>query len=258
MTAATSRPQIPPSRYEDRLAAAQALAAGRGIAGLLLGVGADLRYLTGYAAMPLERLTMLVLPAAGRPTLVAPRLEAMRAAASSAAAAGLVEVVAWDETDDAHAIAASILERSDAARGARARRGRVLVSAGLWAMHVLALQRALPERRFGLATEVLRDLRMAKDADEVVLLRLAAQAADRALAAVAAGRLVGRTEAEVSREIRDRLVAEGHDEASFAIVGSGPNSASPHHEPGERRIAAGEPVVLDIGGTLGGYGSDVT
>jgi Xaa-Pro aminopeptidase len=99
---------------------------------------------------------------------------------------------------------------------------------------------------------------MAKDADEITLLRLAAQAADRALAGIAAGPLIGRTEIEVSREIRDRLMAEGHDDAGFAIVASGPNSASPHHEPGERRLAAGEPVVLDIGGSLGGYQSDTT
>jgi Xaa-Pro aminopeptidase len=248
-----ARPTIAAGRYRDRMAAAQDLANRRGVAGLLVGVGADLRYLTGYAAMPLERLTMLVLPATGRATLVAPRLEAMRAAASPAAAAGFVDLVAWEETDDAHAIAASRLLTGPAAQP-----HRVLVSGGLPALHVLALQRALPGRAFGLATEVLGDLRMAKDDDEAVLLRLAAQAADRALASVAAGHLVGRTEAEVSREIRDRLVSEGHDEASFAIVGSGPNAASPHHEPGERRIAAGEAVVLDIGGPLGGYGSDVT
>ena len=60
------------------------------------------------------------------------------------------------------------------------------------------------------------------------------------------------------REVRERLIAEGHDEAQFAIVGSGPNSASPHHEASDRVIQAGEPIVLDIGGTLGGYGSDIT
>jgi Xaa-Pro aminopeptidase len=62
----------------------------------------------------------------------------------------------------------------------------------------------------------------------------------------------------VAREVRERLVAEGHDAADFAIVGSGPNSASPHHDAGERVIGAGEPIVLDIGGPLGGYGSDTT
>ena len=97
-----------------------------------------------------------------------------------------------------------------------------------------------------------------KDADEIDLLTAAAHAADRVVAQIAAGRLVGRTEADVAREVRERLIAEGHDEAHFAIVGSGPNSASPHHEASERVIAAGEPIVLDIGGTINGYGSDIT
>jgi Xaa-Pro aminopeptidase len=105
---------------------------------------------------------------------------------------------------------------------------------------------------------VFRRLRAIKDADEIRLLRQAAEAADRVITAVASGRLLGRTEAEVSREVRQRLMDEGHDTAEFAIVGSGPNSASPHHEPGDRVIGPDEPIVLDIGGTLEGYASDVT
>jgi Xaa-Pro aminopeptidase len=99
---------------------------------------------------------------------------------------------------------------------------------------------------------------MAKDAEEVALLRLAAEAADRVIVQISHGRLIGRSEAEVSREVRERLVTEGHELAEFAIVGSGPNSASPHHEASDRLIQAGEPIVLDIGGTLDGYGSDTT
>jgi Xaa-Pro aminopeptidase len=99
---------------------------------------------------------------------------------------------------------------------------------------------------------------MIKDADEIALLRLAAQAADRVVAQIASGRLVGRTEADVAAEVRERLLAEGHEEAHFAIVASGPNSASPHHDASDRVIGPGEPIVLDIGGTLSGYGSDIT
>ena len=256
----TARPVIPAARHGERLARATTATTARGVSALLIGVGADLRYLTGYAAMPLERLTMLVVPGGGanggRPFLVAPRLEAMRAAACPAAASGFVDVLAWDETDDAHALVAhELATRAGSGEGPD---GPALVSSSLWAMHVLALQRVLPGRAFGLATEVLRDLRMAKDPDEIALLRLAAEAADRAMLGIAAGPLIGRTEHDVSREIRDRLIAEGHDDAGFAIVASGPNGASPHHEPGERRLQAGEPVVLDIGGTLGGYASDTT
>jgi Xaa-Pro aminopeptidase len=128
----------------------------------------------------------------------------------------------------------------------------------LWASHVLALQAALPEAVFGLASKVLRKLRMTKDADEIDLLRQAARAADRVVEAIAAGPLVGRTEEDVAREVRERLLDEGHEVAAFAIVGSGPNSASPHHGASGRLIQAGEPIVLDIGGALGGYGSDIT
>ena len=231
-----------------RLERAQAALGRSGDAALLVGIGPDLRYLTGHTAHPLERLTMLVLPAEGPITLVAPRLEAMAAAISPAAAAGLLSINAWDETDDPYRLVA---DRIAAA-------GRILVDGGLWAVHLLALQRALPGREFGLAREVLRDLRMVKDTYEIDALRAAAHAADRVVTQIAAGRLVGRTEASVSREVRERLVAEGHEAASFAIVASGPNGASPHHEASDRIIQPGEPIVLDIGGTLGGYGSDIT
>jgi Xaa-Pro aminopeptidase len=200
---------------------------------------------------------MLVLPAAGAAALIVPRLEAMAAAASPAAEAGLVEVVSWDETDDPYVLVAGRLAAAAGESGVDPT-ARLLVDPGLPALHLLALQRTLPGRALGLATEVTRSLRMAKGADEIELLRRAAHAADRVVAQIAGGRLVGRMEADVSAEVRERLVAEGHEAASFAIVASGPNSASPHHAAGERVIRAGDPIVLDIGGTLDGYGSDIT
>jgi Xaa-Pro aminopeptidase len=242
------RPLVPASRFADRLARAADATGKAGLAAMLVGVGSDLRYLTGYEAMPLERLTLLVLVPGRDPFIVVPRLE------RGAAEAGLrtpVDIVTWDETEDPYAEAVAGI---GAVHGAH-----VAVSDTMLAMHVLRLQAALGQRvHTELASPVLRELRMIKDADEVALLRLAAHAADRVVAQIAAGRLVGRTEADVAREVRERLIAEGHDEAHFAIVGSGPNSASPHHEASERVIQAGEPIVLDIGGTLGGYASDVT
>ena len=239
--------------YGARLDRARDALAGGGDAALLLGLGADLRYLTGYNAHALERLTMLVLKPGGRTVLVAPRLEAMAAEACPAAIDGDVDVVAWDETDDPYALVA---ERVRA--GGVGASSRLLVDAALPARHLLALELALPGCAVGLATDVLGPLRSVKDAWEIGRLRAAAHAADRVVAQIAAGRLVGRTEAEVSREVRDRLVTEGHQVASFAIVASGPNGASPHHEASDRRIEPGDPIVLDIGGTLDGYGSDIT
>ena len=246
MTAAGTRPVIAAQRYADRLVRAGEAAARGGLDALLIGVGSDLRYLTGYEAMPLERLTMLVVGPGRVPFIVVPRLE------RGAAEAGLrtaVEIRTWDETDDAYALSVADLPAAP----------RVAVSDTMLAMHLLRLQQALgAAARFDLASTVLRELRMVKDPDEIALLRLAAQAADRVVAQIAAGRLVGRTEADVAREVRARLIAQGHEAAHYAIVASGPNSASPHHDASDRVIQAGEPIVLDIGGTLSGYGSDIT
>jgi Xaa-Pro aminopeptidase len=249
---------MPAERYLERIAAARREAARAGLDALLIGVGADLRYLAGYEALPLERLTLLVLPSApGAPaTLVAPRLEATPARTCPAAVAGALEVATWEETEDPMALVAG---RLSAASGRPAGElGAMAVSDGLRAAFVLGLQRVLPSAAFSVSSAVLRTLRMRKDPDEVALLRRAAHAADRVIAAVAHGPLVGRTEADVAREIRDRLVAEGHDHAEFWIVASGPNSASPHHDPGGRVIGGGEAIVIDIGGALAGYGSDIT
>jgi len=240
--------------HAGRLARAQDGLVRSGTDALLLGVGPDLVYLSGHRALLSERLTALVVPASAAPVLLAPRLEAMAAADSSAARAGAVEVMAWDETDDPYRLIAERLAGETRERT----ESRLLVNGDFWSRHLLALQAVLPRSSFGLSDEVLGELRVVKEPAEVELLRRAAHAADRVVAQIAAGPLVGRTEADVSREIRQRLVDEGHEAASFAIVGSGPNSASPHHEPGERRIGSGDPVVLDIGGTLGGYGSDIT
>lgn len=251
-------PAIPAGRYAGRLAAARDAGAAAGLDALLVGVGADLQYLAGYSAHPLERITLLVIPTrAGAPmTLVAPRLEATPARSCPAVAGGALAVATWEETQDPMELIARLV--SEAVGCPPSDVGAVAVSDGLRAAFLLGLQRVLPSARFSLASAVLRDLRMRKDDDEVTLLRRAAQAADRVVLAVASGPLVGRTEADVAREVRDRLVDEGHDLASFWIVASGPNSASPHHDPGERVICAGEPIVIDIGGTIGGYGSDIT
>ncbi|MGH9190743.1 MAG: M24 family metallopeptidase [Acidimicrobiales bacterium] len=217
-----------------------------GIDVLLLSVGADLPWLTGYTAMPLERLTMLVLPSNGEATLVVPRLEGPRVQARPE----LFSIEPWDETDDPVAAVAALVGL----------RSHLAVSDRTWATFVLALQAVLPGRRWSDASLVTAPLRARKDPDEIAALRRASAAADRVAAQLVGGEigLIGRTEAEVSRDLGERLLAEGHDRVNFAIVGSGPNSASPHHEAGARRIASGEAVVCDFGGTLDGYCSDIT
>jgi Xaa-Pro aminopeptidase len=216
-----------------------------------LSVGPDLPYLTGYEAMPLERLTMLVLPRDGDATLVVPRLEAPRVVERP----DVFRLRPWDETDDPIAVVAAL------AAGA----ATVAVGDRTWARFVLDLQRALPAARFVRAAEVVGPLRAVKDDAEVEALRRAAQAADRVAAQLQAGALplAGRTEAEVSADLGRRLVAEGHHRVNFAIVAAGANAASPHHEAGGRVIQPGDVVLCDFGGTMldgdgVGYCSDIT
>ncbi|MEP7360991.1 MAG: Xaa-Pro peptidase family protein [Chloroflexota bacterium] len=257
---------IAPERYAARLAKAQAALPAEDASALLLGAGSDLQYLTGYGAHESERLTMLVVPAAGRPTLVLPRLELALGQSCTAGRGGLIDLSPWEETDDPIALVATKLDDTDsrpeiqlgALGGTWGRLGGLLVSDRLWATFLLRLQAALPDAAFGLASTVLTALRLTKDAAEIELLRKAAHMADRVVEQIAAGRLIGRTEADVSKEVFDRLVAQGHDSAEFAIVASGANAASPHHQVGQKVIAAGEPIVLDIGGRLEGYWSDTT
>ena len=250
MTELATRPTIPAERYAERLRRAAEVTAGPGFDALLIAVGADLRYLTEYEAKPLERLTMLVVIPGQRPAIVVPRLEHGAATASLRAD---VTILTWDETGDPYALVTGLLPGPTGHAGPR-----IAVSDTLWASHLLRLQAALPAARFEAASTLMRDLRMIKDPEEIALLRLAAEAADRVVEQIAAGRLVGRTESDVARDVRERLVAEGHEVGLFAIVAAGPNSASPHHEASERVIQAGEPIVLDIGGILGGYCSDIT
>ena len=233
----------------SRLQRAQAAMAAAGVDALLVGAGADLRYLTGYHALPLERLTLLVARADGRHTLVVPQLEEPRAAAALRSDA--VELVAFGETADPFGLVAARLRDLGSAPV-------LAVGDVLWAAFLLRLQQVLPTASWRLASEVTRDLRMRKDAAELAALRRAAQAIDRVHAAIPELLHPGRSEAEVGRDIADRIVAEGHDAADFVIVASGPNAASPHHETGERVIAAGDVVVVDIGGPLDGYFSDCT
>ncbi len=232
----------------DRLHRAQVAAAAAGLDAVLLTPGADLRYLTGYDALPLERLTCLVLPAEGEPLLVVPLLEQPAAEASPASRLG-IEIVGVGETDDPYALVGRRLA------GAR----RVGLANRMWAEQVLRLRTALPAAEQSLAGTVLRELRMRKTAAEVEALRRAGAAIDRVHERMGEWLKAGRTEQEVGRDIADAIVAEGHATVNFVIVGSGPNGASPHHHTGTRVIEPGDPVVVDIGGTTDdGYCSDAT
>jgi Xaa-Pro aminopeptidase len=225
-----------------------------GFDALLVTPGADLRYLTGYDALPLERLTCLVLPAGGEPHLVVPALEEPAAHASPVSGLG-IRIMPWQETEDAVALVAGIL--GSATTGSPA--VTVALDDHMWAEKVLAFRAAMPQAQQVLAGPVLRQLRMRKSAAEVQELRRAGAAIDRVHARMSEWLRVGRSEREVGRDIADAIIHEGHARVDFVIVASGPNGASPHSEVSDRVIEAGDTVVVDIGGTTSaGYCSDET
>src|SRR5205823_14659424 len=137
-------------------------------------------------------------------------------------------IVPWDETQDTFWIVRDLLE------------GRVMragVQDQMWARFVLRLRAALDPIELVEAGPAISALRRIKTADEIDRLRLAARAADESMDRIRSERFSARTERELSARIRGLLLETGHQSADFAIVGSGPNSASPHHEPDDRMNA---------------------
>ncbi|MBX9638394.1 MAG: Xaa-Pro peptidase family protein [Mycobacteriaceae bacterium] len=232
--------------YARRLTAAATLAAGAGLAGLVITPGYDLRYLLGSRAETFERLTALVVPAVGEPVVVLPRLELASLKESAALELGL-SVRDWVDGEDPYALVAAAVGGAGAA-----------VADSMPALHLLPLAAELGVLPV-LATEVLRSLRMVKEVAEIEALRAAGAAIDRVHARVPGFLIPGRTEAHVAADISEAIVAEGHSEVAFVIVGSGPHGADPHHGYSDRPLASGDVVVVDIGGLYApGYHSDST
>lgn len=237
-----------PEAFIDRMGRVCAALAAQDIGAALITPGPDLAYLTGYEAVPLERLTCLILRPDHAPVLVVPLLEEPAARASSYGSVG-ADVITWGEIDDPYALVARVV--GDVRK--------VAVDDHMWAAKVLGLRSALPHADQVLAGSVVTPLRMRKTAYEVEALREAGSAIDRVHALVPSLLRVGRTEREVGRDIADAILAEGHVRVDFVIVASGPHGASPHHEVSDRALAHGDPVVIDIGGTMpSGYRSDCT
>lgn len=221
-----------------------------GVDALMVSVGPDLPWLTGYEAMPLERLTMAVVTRDGACTLVVPALEAPRVVARDH-----FEIVPWGESDDPIAL---VTERVGGA-------GRIAFGDRTWARFLVEIQDRLPAATFVRSNDATGPLRAVKDGHEIAMLERAGAAVDAIAADLQAGRidLVGRTEAEVSADLGRRIVEAGHHRVNFAIVAAGANAASPHHEAGSRVIREDEVVLCDFGGTMFdewgvGYCSDIT
>ncbi|MFF1392339.1 aminopeptidase P family protein [Streptomyces sp. NPDC058287] len=233
--------------YKARMERAARSAADAGLAGVLVAPGPDMVWLTGYSpTADTERLTMLVLAPGQEPVIVVPTLEAPDAA--KAVGADALTLRDWTDGKDPYAVTAPLLDVS----------GRFGISDNAWAMHLIGLQKALPDTSYASLTEAMPMLRAVKDAAELERLTAAGEAADATYEEIKKVPFAGRRETDVAGDLADLLRQFGHSQVDFTVVGSGPNGANPHHEAGERVIENGDMVVLDFGGLKHGYGSDTS
>ena len=216
-----------------------------GLSGLLVTPGPDLLYLTGYRPLAItERLTMLVLSADQEPAMIVPILE--RPDVEEAPGRSKLTLSDWADGSDPYEAAARMLDSN----------GSYAISDAAWAMHLIGLQRLLPESEYVSMTDALPTLRAVKEPDELERMTAAGEAADAAFHDILGAQFAGRTETDIGADLAAALEAHGHSEVDFTVVGSGPNGANPHHDLGERVIEEGDMVVLDFGGIVDGYSSD--
>ena len=164
---------------------------------------------------------------------------------------GYYDIVSWVDAQNPVGLVAEFLA------GAR----RIVVSDTMWAIHLLSLKRLLPDAEIVSLSDSLGGLRSVKTDAEMLALREAGWRAQNVMEQVQTGQvpLVGRTELAIAADITARLLAADHETVEFCIVGSGPNSASAHHHPGDRIVQPDEMVLFDFGGRhRNGFCSDIT
>jgi Xaa-Pro aminopeptidase len=224
-----------------RLAAARGVLEHLGLDGILVSDAYDVRYLCGFrgedAMLVVGRTTALICTDSRYWAQVAEEVEGF--------ALERTEALVRDST------AAAARELGE--RAALGFQGGTLTHADY---------RLLRRRHRGRLRDVgdkLSRLRGLKEPAEIEAVRRAAAMTDAALEAVVAGGLVGRTEAEIAWQIREELHRRGAEGPSFdTVVAAGPRGALAHAIPGQRRIVAGDLVVVDSGARVDGYCSDIT
>ncbi|MBN1554953.1 MAG: aminopeptidase P family protein [Phycisphaerae bacterium] len=150
---------------------------------------------------------------------------------------------------------------ADVLRGKGVRRVGVQREHVTLALHK-ALSDALGKRKLIELSNLAAGSRETKDDIEVRAIRKALRIAEKAFLELIAGgakRFLGRTERQIAAQLDHRMRDLGAEAPFFeTIVAVGPNGSRPHHRPGSRRVKRGDPILLDWGARLGGYGSDLT
>jgi Xaa-Pro aminopeptidase len=223
-----------------------------GLDAVILNPGPTLTHLTGLRFHLMERPVVLLFAKDQDPAIVLPELELQKVASLPYK----LQVFPYSENpsewDNAFRKAAQALGLDGKRIGVDPRQLRLLEF-----RHIKA---SAPEADYPDASDVLSSLRLKKEKAEVEAMRRAVQVAQDALEATIPSIKIGMTEKELSSELVMQLLKHGSDpEMPFApIVSGGPNSANPHASPTERKLQAGDLLVIDWGATYDGYISDLT
>ena len=219
-------------RFQQAIATMKSL----GVDALVLTPGADLFYLTGFEhGHAYERLLALVLKQDQTVQWIVP---AMNVPQVEDRALPGETVRGWTDTE----------WYTGPLRDAVAGAGTIAFDDDARAAFVLDLMDVAPKSRVVRASQVLRSLRIRKDADELALLRAAASQVDQTIPFAIDLCRPGRTESHIDQALRAELLAKDpHSSIAFTIVASGPNSALPHHETANRQLKPGDVVILDFG-----------
>ncbi len=233
--------------HKARLVRAQALLERHGLAALVVGPSTGLRYFTGARWGLSERFFGMVLTAKGDPAWVTPAFEQLRAEEQIKIGK---DVRAWHEDDSPYAAIAAILRE----RGAAA--GRIGLDEALPYAFADGIAKAMPGATLVSGTPVTAGCRMIKDAHEIALMRRANEITVRAHRAVFASLVEGMAHdraVDLTVEAHRRLGVDGG-----ALVLFGPDAAFPHGTTKPKSLAKGDVVLIDGGGKLHGYASDIT
>ena len=238
---------ITPEERKARIARAQSLMGSEGLDALVLASGTSLVYFTGAEWGASERFFGAVLTREGDPAWVTPAFEKGRALEQVRLGS---DVRAWEEDESPYALLGAIL------RDRKAGAGRVGVEETTPFVFADGLARALPAVQLVSGTPVTAGCRMIKDAHELALMRRAGEITLRAHRAVLASLEEGTTQGDASRwsgEAHRRLGMTGG-----ALVLFGADAAFPHGTTKPQPLRAGDVVLVDGGGRLHGYASDIT
>ena len=222
-----------------------------GVDGVALVPGPNMAYLSGIHSHVSERPIVLFFPADDDPAIVIPGLEAMKAQAAGIPAD---RIFAWNDDEGytgAFQQACAMLELSDYLLAVEALHMRVL--------ELELLKRYAPGLTTTHAEPILMALRAVKEDEEIAKMERAIAIAERAMERLIPQIEMGMTEKQVAAMLTQLQLEEGADAIAFGpIVSTGPNGASPHAVPTDRRLQAGDLLVIDWGCLVDGYPSDIT